>query len=381
MFANLDFRTAAEKNIPERRSLRSIPWTESEKKELIQRRTIGEPWNETHKLSRSKGSKTDSTRKSTTYVAENESDEYGEIDSLSGTTSIVTRNQRNQRQCDGVCPAKRRKFESEEHDNAAVQRIGSAQRDDPISERPESDESEEKQSEEERSDQERQEHEQEQHESPETLSREHDKPDTPRILEKQQLNVSHMMEECMKHFTVQSSQLALEKGDKDRLRHELKEKTQKIQEYRFSIETHDEKRDELNRQLALEKGEKDRLRYELHEKTLEAQRYADKYYFFIGTRDKRIDELVKGLKERDEQLKNRDEQLEIANERIVRIKKQKGQIRDRKKKLGDRLSEIIIKSMADRDDDEDEVEKDDDDDDQFSDGSWSLRHEYRHSLS
>ena len=264
-------------------------------------------------------------------------------------------------------PAKRRKIESVNHGNAAVQRIGSAQKDDPISERSESDEAEEKQSKKERSNHERQEHEQEQHENREILLKRHEKHEMS-TLKKKQLNVSHMMEECMKHFAVQSSQLALEKSETDRLRNELEEKTQEAQEHYFSIKTRDKKIDELDRQLALGKSEKDRLRYELHEKTLEAQRYADKYYFFIGTRDKRIDELVKGLKERDEQLKNRDEQLEIANERIVRIKKQKGQIRDRKKKLGDRLSEIIIKSMADRDDDEDEVEKDDDDDDQFSEG-------------
>lgn len=261
-------------------------------------------------------------------------------------------------------PAKRRKIENADHDNAAVQRIGSAQKDDPISKRPESDEAEEKQSEEERSDQERQEHEQEQHESPENLLKEHEEPDMPRTLEKKQLNVAHMMEECMKHFTVQSSQLALEKDEKDRLRHELKEKTQEIQENCFFIETRDKKIDELERELARGKDEKNRLRHELHEKTLEAQRYADKYDFFIGTRDKRIDELVKQLKGRDEQLKDCDEQLEIANEKIIRIKKQNGQLRDKKKKLGDRLSEISTKCMADRDDEEDE-EDEVDDDDQF----------------
>ena len=48
-------------------------------------------------------------------------------------------------------------------------------------------------------------------------------------LDKKQLNVSQMVEECMKYFTVQSSQLALVKDEKDRLRHELDEKTQEAE--------------------------------------------------------------------------------------------------------------------------------------------------------
>ena len=96
--------------------------------------------------------------------------------------------------------AKRRKIESADHDNTALQRIDSAQKDDPIRERSEPTESKEEQSEHERPKHERPKHEQskherEQRESQEAPLNEHEERDIS-TLEKKQLNVSQMMEEC-----------------------------------------------------------------------------------------------------------------------------------------------------------------------------------------
>lgn len=91
--------------------------------------------------------------------------------------------------------AKRRKIESADHDNTALQRIDSAQKDDPIRERSEPNEPKEEQSEHERPKHEQPKHEREQRESQEAPLNEHVERDIP-TLEKKELNVSQMMEEC-----------------------------------------------------------------------------------------------------------------------------------------------------------------------------------------
>lgn len=239
--------------------------------------------------------------------------------------------------------AKRRRIGSTDQGNAELQRIDSAQKDDPALERPGSDRQEE-----ERLGQ--KELEEDQRERQETLSNGHEKPGLP-TLERDQPSFSYLVRQCLssfskqvderaeewnQRFNIQSNQLALEKGEKDRLRHLLDEKTLEARRYDFFIETRDKKIVERDKQL------------ENRDKQLEERNKE------LKDRDKQLENHDRQLKDRDRQLEDRDKQLEVAKENFLRIKRQYKEMCTKKKKLDEKLSKIKIVCGQDDEDDENE---------------------------